>query len=178
MASGKAKILDARQSLPSHGGLSFSLANRLQRLAWIVVWTVAGAAKERHHRSSRELLQHGNHHARTRCLGVARRPSMRWNARHRRSSFPAQSTPHHDWLWSVDRDGGLHRAGRAHRRRSSGRRALRRFRRIAAMDGLFRKSCAGDSSPEKLHFATVSGRRMARCNGEASGARMPATNEC
>ena len=41
MQPGKAKILDARQSLPSEGGPSFSFTNRLQRLIWIIVWAVA-----------------------------------------------------------------------------------------------------------------------------------------
>ena len=48
MQSGKAKILEAGKSLPSAGGPSFSLENRLLRAAWIVVWALAAAWTPRH----------------------------------------------------------------------------------------------------------------------------------
>jgi putative colanic acid biosynthesis acetyltransferase WcaF len=59
-------ILDARVSAPSEGGPSFSLANRLLRAAWLVVWAVGASWTPRQLAPWRRFL--------LRCFGARMAP--------------------------------------------------------------------------------------------------------
>jgi len=59
-------ILDARESAPSEGGPSFSLANRLTRAAWAVVWALAASWTPRQLAPWRRFL--------LRCFGARMAP--------------------------------------------------------------------------------------------------------
>lgn len=59
-------ILDARESAPAQGGPSFSLENRLARVAWIGVWLVGAAWTPRQFAPWRRFL--------LRCFGARMAP--------------------------------------------------------------------------------------------------------
>jgi len=59
-------ILDARESAPSEGGPSFSLANRLTRVAWTLVWGIGASWTPRQLASWRRFL--------LRCFGARMEP--------------------------------------------------------------------------------------------------------